>query len=107
METPYLLVVTTTARQEDAEELAQAIVEKRLAACAQVQGPITSIYRWQGKVENEQEWKCTFKTSRDLYKKLETELGDSHPYDTPEIVALPIVQGSADYLAWLEEELQA
>jgi periplasmic divalent cation tolerance protein len=106
MESNYLLVVTTTDSRRDADILAQALVDKRLAACAQVEGPITSTYWWQGQLENGEEWKCSFKTSAALYKELETELTRIHPYDTPEILALPIIHGSRDYLSWMDDQLR-
>ena len=106
MESNYLLVVTTTDSRRDADILAQALVEKRLAACAQVEGPITSTYWWQGKLENGEEWKCSFKTTAALYTELETELSQIHPYDTPEILAFPIIHGSREYLSWMDEQLR-
>jgi len=105
MESNYLLVVTTTDNRSDADSLARVLVEKRLAACAQVEGPITSTYWWQGKLENGEEWKCSFKTVAKLYANLEAELIRIHPYDTPEILAFPIAHGSRDYLSWMDEQL--
>ena len=106
MGTDYILVATTTEHQQDAEKLARIAVEKRLAACAQVEGPMTSIYWWQDKTETATEWKCSFKTSLKNYQKLEAEIQKAHPYDTPEIQALPIVDGSKEYLSWLEAQLK-
>ncbi len=106
METDYLLVVTTTRSKKDAENLGHQLVKERLAASAQVQGPIISTYWWQGNFENNEEWKCTFKTSKQLYQKLEKKIQDLHPYITPEIFAVPILRGSNDYLLWLKKELQ-
>ena len=106
MEQDYLLVVTTTEQQQEAEQLAAIIVGKRLSACAQVEGPITSTYWWEGKVESAIEWKCSFKTSTKVYKALEEAIKKHHTYDTPEILAFPIADGSEEYLKWLEAELQ-
>lgn len=106
MDSNYLLVITTTDNQNDADKLARVLVEKRLAACAQVEGPITSTYWWQDKLETSEEWKCSFKTSAALYLNLEKELIHIHPYDIPEILAFPIVHGSRDYLSWLNDQLQ-
>ena len=100
----YIQVLTTTERREDAERIAQALVEERLAACAQVTGPITSIYRWQGKIETAQEWQCWAKSRRDLYEQIEQTIRRLHPYELPEILAMPIAAGSGDYLAWLDAE---
>jgi periplasmic divalent cation tolerance protein len=102
--TDYIQVVTTTERQEDAERIAQALVDRRLAACVQVSGPITSTYRWQGQIETAREYQCWAKTRRDLYQQVEQAIRHLHPYEVPEILAIPILAGSADYLAWLEQE---
>ncbi len=106
MDSDYLIVFTTTDNAEDANKLAEALVKKRLAACAQVEGPITSTYWWQEKIEQGREWKCSLKTSTALYNDLETELKRIHPYDTPEILAIPIIRGSRDYFTWMNEELK-
>jgi periplasmic divalent cation tolerance protein len=102
--TDFIQVVTTTERREDAERIAQALVEERLAACAQVMGPITSTYHWQGKIETAGEWQCWAKSRRDLYEQIEQTIRRLHPYELPEILAMPIAAGSADYLAWLDAE---
>ena len=102
--TDYIQVVTTTERREDAERIARSLVEERLAACAQVTGPITSTYRWQGKIETAQEWQCWAKSRCNLYDRVEQTIRRLHPYEVPEILAMPIAAGSADYLAWLEAE---
>lgn len=98
-------VSTTTATQEDAQRIAAALVERRLAACVQVGGPITSVYRWQGAVETADEWLCTIKTTRAAYARVERAIRQLHPYDEPEIIAVPLVAGSAGYLTWLDEQV--
>ncbi|MBW1742925.1 MAG: divalent-cation tolerance protein CutA [Deltaproteobacteria bacterium] len=105
MET-HLQVVTTTENREDAEKIAKVLVEKRLAACAQLVGPITSTYWWKGTIETAEEWLCYVKTHKDLYDELEEAIKAIHPYETPEIVAVPIVCGSSDYLEWLNTEVK-
>jgi periplasmic divalent cation tolerance protein len=102
----YFQVVTTTEHREDAERIARALVEQRLAACVQVSGPITSVYRWQEKIETAQEWQCWAKSRRDLYDQVEQAIRGLHPYEVPEILAMPILAGSADYLAWLDGEVK-
>jgi periplasmic divalent cation tolerance protein len=102
--TDYIQVVTTTEHQEDAERIARALVEERLAACVQVAGPITSIYRWRGQIETAREWQCCAKSRRELYDEIERAIRRLHPYEVPEILAMPVLAGSADYLAWLEQE---
>ena len=96
-------VTTTVATQADAERIAAALVEERLAACVQVAGPVISTYRWQGAIERATEWYCHCKTTRARYPALEARLRELHPSETPEIIALPIVAGSPAYLAWIEE----
>jgi len=102
----YIQVVTTTASREDAERIAQALVAERLAACVQVLGPIASTYRWQGTIETAQEWLCLVKSRGELYGKIEDAIRRLHPYEVPEILALPVVAGSGAYLAWLDGELK-
>jgi periplasmic divalent cation tolerance protein len=100
----YVQVSTTTEKREDANRIAKTLVEKRLAACAQVIGPIRSTYWWKGKIEEADEWLCLMKTRTDLYKQLEKTLRAIHPYEVPEITAQPIVAGSRSYLQWIDEE---
>ena len=100
----YVQVVTTAERQEDARKIADLLIEKRLAACVQIVGPVTSVYRWQGKVESAQEWQCLIKTRHALFDDVAEAICKVHPYEVPEIIAVPIVAGSRDYLRWLEEQ---
>ncbi|MEU3821119.1 divalent-cation tolerance protein CutA [Streptomyces sp. NPDC030392] len=99
-----LAVLTTTDAAEKAEALARGAVEARVAACAQVSGPVTSVYRWEGAVETAREWQVLFKTAAARYDALEEHIRRHHDYDTPEIVAMPVVRGGADYLAWVTRE---
>lgn len=100
----FLQMVTTTERQEDARRIADLLVERHLAACVQIVGPITSVYRWQGKVESAQEWQCQIKTRQALLDDVSDAIREIHPYEVPEIIAVPIVAGSREYLIWLEEQ---
>jgi periplasmic divalent cation tolerance protein len=104
--TAYIQVVTTTERKEDAERIARALVEGRLAACVQVLGPVTSTYRWKGAIETSQEWQCVAKSRQSLFGEIEETIRRVHPYEVPEILAVPIAAGSARYLAWLDEEVR-
>ncbi len=90
-----------------AEALARVLVEAHLAACVQIVGPIRSIYRWQGAVESAQEWLCLIKTRADLYPALEQTIRAHHPYDVPEILAVPVSAGLEAYLSWLRAETTA
>jgi periplasmic divalent cation tolerance protein len=100
----FLQVQTTTDSRAEAVELARAAVEARLAACAQVSGPIASTYWWEDAVERAEEWLLTLKLPARGYQALADFLARSHSYDEPEIVALPIVAGAEPYLSWIEEE---
>ncbi|MBN2472982.1 MAG: divalent-cation tolerance protein CutA [Pirellulales bacterium] len=103
--TDYVQVVTTTEHRQDAEAIAHSLVELRLAACVQIVGPVTSTYRWQGAIETGQEWQCWAKSRRQRYEEIEEAIRRLHPYEVPEILAVPILTGSAGYLAWLDEQL--
>ena len=98
----YLQVMTTVATREAADKIAASLVEQRLAACVQVMGPISSTYRWQGAVQTSQEWLCLAKSRRDLYPQMEEAIRRVHPYQVPEILAIPVIAGSPSYLAWLD-----
>lgn len=98
----HLQVVTTTESQQDAARIAEALVSRRLAACVQVVGPISSTYRWEGEVQSASEWQLIVKTRGDLYPQVEQAIRELHTYEVPEIVALPIVAGSRAYLDWLD-----
>jgi periplasmic divalent cation tolerance protein len=102
----YIQVSTTTASREDADRIARTLVEERLAACVQVLGPITSTYRWQGAIETGQEWLCLAKSRGELYDAIEKAIRRINPYQVPEILAVPVVAGSSDYLAWLDPEVK-
>ncbi|MCF6521783.1 divalent-cation tolerance protein CutA [Streptomyces sp. JJ36] len=104
-ETPSVLtVLTTTGSAEEAEALARGAVERRVAACAQIGGPVTSVYRWEDAVQTDPEWQVLFKTAATRYADLEAYLREAHSYDVPEIIATPVVRGGADYLGWVAEE---
>lgn len=100
----YIQVITTVSKKSDAEKISKALMDKRLAACVQIGGPIKSIYRWKGKIERALEWVCIIKTRKNFYKKVEKEIKESHPYEIPEIIAVSIAEGSKDYLKWLSDE---
>jgi periplasmic divalent cation tolerance protein len=101
-----LQVTTTTSSREEAERIGRTLVEERLAACAQVLGPLSSFYRWQDGVETATEWYCHLKTTPELYLALEPRIKSLHSYETPEIIALPIERGSPEYAAWVAESVR-
>jgi len=104
--TRYVQVMTTVGEKADADSIARLVVERRLAACAQVIGPLSSTYWWRGEVETASEWLCLMKTERALYEELEAAIRGAHPYETPEVVAIPIEAGSEAYLAWVSREVK-
>ena len=101
----YIQISSTTETKEEAQKIAQYLVEQKLAACVQITGPITSIYRWKGKVETANEWLCLIKTRDNLFNKVEAAIKKMHSYETPEIVAMPIVKGRKEYLNWIDDQL--
>ncbi len=101
----YIQVVTSVGSRTDAQAIARTLVERRLAGCVQVVGPITSTYWWEGKVEEAEEYLCLIKTRQDMFTTLEATIASLHPYDVPEILALPVSAGSQRYLDWLKSEL--
>ena len=102
----YIQVITTTEEKEDAKKIAETLLKSRLAGCVQIIGPISSIYRWKGKVKKAEEWLCLIKSEKSLFDKIEGTIKEVHPYETPEIVAVPVVAGSSDYLEWLRGTLK-
>ncbi len=99
----HVLVLTTLPADADAAAFATALVEARLAACVNVLAPMESVYRWQGQVERETERQLVVKTARDRVDALWQRVREMHPYDVPEFVVLPIVDGNDAYLRWLAE----
>lgn len=100
----HVVVLTTTDSETAARELAAGAVQARLGACAQILGPITSVFRWEGAVQTEPEWRVEIKTAADRVAALTTHLAERHSYDEPEIIATPVTGGSAGYLAWVTDE---
>ncbi|MGV8079067.1 MAG: divalent-cation tolerance protein CutA [Syntrophales bacterium] len=101
----FIQVVTTVENRDDAQRIARAVVEKRLAACAQVVGPVTSTYWWKGRIEEAEEWQCLLKTREDRFDALEQAIREIHPYEVPEIISMPLVQVSPAYREWLRQEI--
>lgn len=100
----YIQVITTISSKVEAEKISEALIKGRLAACVQIIGPIKSVYRWKGKIENAKEWACLIKTRKTFYKKVESAIRKIHPYEVPEIIAVSIADGSKDYLKWISSE---
>ncbi|MEW8249472.1 MAG: divalent-cation tolerance protein CutA [Candidatus Thiodiazotropha sp.] len=102
MPTPLLLILCTAPDRESALNLANALVEQDLAACVNLTSPVTSVYRWQGKLEQSEEILLLIKTTEKKYRDVEAALRAQHPYELPEIIAVPVEQGLDDYLDWVE-----
>ena len=102
----YVIVFITTGSAEEAKQIAEVLVNQRLAACVNIVPEILSIYHWQGKVENEVEAKMIIKTKSSLINQLTQKGKNMHSYDVCEIIAVPIMSGNSDYLKWIDESVQ-
>jgi periplasmic divalent cation tolerance protein len=98
-----IVVLVTCGSEEEALNISRALVEEQLAACVNLVSPVRSIYRWEGKIWDEKEWLLIIKTQRKKFVELEKKVKFLHSYSVPEIVALPITEGSSAYLHWLIE----
>ena len=100
--TSVIIVLTNCGSPKEARRIAKALVERRLAACVNaITAPVDSVYRWKGKIETAKEYLLLIKTSRTRFAAVEREIRELHSYEVPEIIALPILAGSRDYLSWL------
>jgi periplasmic divalent cation tolerance protein len=104
---PAILVITNVPDRAVATALAQSLLDRRLAACINIGAPVESIYHWQGRIETGREVPVVVKTRSALYSNVEDAIRNLHPYDTPEIIAIPIIAGEARYLEWLANETAA
>jgi periplasmic divalent cation tolerance protein len=100
----HVIVISTTDNEQAARALAAGAIDAKLGACAQVVGPITSVFRWEGEVQTEQEWRVEIKTTADRVAVLTEHIKANHSYDVPEVIATPIIGGSTEYLSWLVDE---
>lgn len=103
-EKAWVILCTVPSEGDHAVRLARGLVESALAACVNIVGPIRSIHRWEGAVQSEDEFQLVIKTGPDRYEAVEAYLLREHPYDVPEIVAIPIRRGSTSYLDWLDAQ---
>ena len=100
-------VTTTLPDRATADQVAARLVEERLAACAQILGPVFSTYIWKGEIEQATEWYCNLKTTKLRVAELQERIRELHPYQIPEIIAVRILEGNPDYLNWIEEVVGA
>ncbi len=103
--TGKIVVLSACGTEESAAALARALVEQNLAACVNIVPGARSVYRWQGKIEEAGEWLLIIKSRRDLFDRLRDAIVNAHSYEVPEVIALPVVDGSEAYLAWLDRVL--
>lgn len=106
MNNAHIIVLATTANKAEAEKIAQTLLKERLIACANILNPVTSLFFWSGKIDKAEECLMVMKSRRDLFAELAECLKGLHSYEVPEVLAIPIVEGSAAYLAWMGEMLK-
>ena len=104
--TDKIVVFNTCGSLDEAERLSRRLVDERLAACVTVISPVRSFYRWKDEVTDSAEWLLMIKTSRAMFEPLRAVLESSHSYELPEVIAIPVIEGSPNYLAWIEREIK-
>ena len=104
--TDKVVVLTTAASRDEGKKLARHLVETRLAACVNISQPIESVYRWQGQIAEEGEFLLIIKSTRELFSEIKAEISKIHSYQTPEIICLPIIDGSPHYLQWISDSVK-
>ena len=102
----YIIVIMTALNKEETVKIIHTLLEERLIACANIMDPVSSFFWWQGKIEEEKEVLVIMKSHETLFKKLSKRVMELHSYDTPEILALPVVEGSQSYLDWMKACLE-
>ena len=104
--TDKIVILVTAGTLRESKKIARHLVEERLAACINITAPVQSLYRWKGKVNEEREFLMVIKSSRGLFAEIQAAIRKLHSYTTPEIICLPIVDGSPDYLQWISDSVQ-
>ncbi len=105
--TDKIVVFTTCGTEEEARTLASMLIEKHLAACVNIVAPLISVYRWKGAIEESREWLLIVKSRRERFDQLRIALEAAHSYELPEVLAVPVLEGSLNYLAWVDQETGA
>ena len=100
----YIVVFVTTNSAKEAKKISRTLVEEKLAACCNIISPIQSIYQWQGKICEDKEILIMLKTKKNLFKQVDARVRELHSYEVPEVIAIPIVEGSDKYMSWLKNE---
>lgn len=104
--TDKVVILVTAASKRECRKIARHLVEAKLAACVNITQPLQSIYRWEGKVADEREFQLLIKSTRDLFGEIKAAISKIHSYHTPEIICLPIIDGSRNYLQWVEDSVK-
>ena len=104
--TDKVVILVTAASRQECRKIARHLVETKLAACVNITQAVESLYRWEGKVADEKEFVLLIKSTRDLFPEIKAEISKIHSYHTPEIVCLPIIDGSRNYLQWVEDSVK-
>ena len=107
MNTKFIILYCTVPDQHTAETISENLVKDKLAACCNIVPGLKSIYRWEKKVQSDDELLLIIKTRFTLYSEIETRINDLHPYTVPEIIALPLINGSVEYLNWMDENVRS
>ena len=102
----YIVVITTTSNKKEAVKIVRSLLKERLIACANILGPVSSLFWWQRKIDEENEFLIFMKSHKSLFKKLSERVMEIHSYDVPEIIALPIIESSPPYIDWMKTSLQ-
>ena len=105
--TSAIVVLVTVGSEQEAETIATALLEERLAACVNVTSPVRSLYHWEGRIADDREWQLIIKTQERLFEALAARVRALHSYDVPEIIALPVLAGITDYVDWIQNETKS
>jgi periplasmic divalent cation tolerance protein len=104
--TDKVVILVTAANKRQAQAIARRLVESKLAACVNITQPVESIYHWEGKIARDREYQLIIKSTRDLFPEIRTAVAALHTYTTPEIICLPIIEGSRNYLQWIDDSVK-
>jgi periplasmic divalent cation tolerance protein len=104
--TDKVVILVTVASKRECRKIARRLVEAKLAACVNITSPIDSIYRWEGKIASDQEYQLFIKSTRELFPEIQAAVTNLHSYHTPEIICLPIIEGSQNYLQWVSDSVK-
>lgn len=104
--TDKVVIMVTASSRRECRKIARRLIEEKLAACVNISQPVQSVYRWEGKIEQSKEFLMFIKTNRDLFPQIKAEIDLVHSYHTPEIICLPIIDGSPNYLQWVGDSVR-